>query len=385
MTQFLALAILVHLAALPALELLVPEPVPPPEVERKVRRIRLSQANRSSRSQQQKPNVEVERLKKEEKDKEEEKPPEPEEEKIELDKLEGQIVEVPPTKSDEAPENSEFLSEFNTKTERETVAKAENQRNDTPAVANELTRPEFQGEADASSPKAVRLGEAQEKKDAVETEKNVFEIPDQALEQKLALNTDLNGRFRNQQGKERIEGNGKQLKLDLNADRPARESQEAQAPDKVSGAPLIPPVGVIADMFGAPFKDHIEGVDEGEGTFLNTREFKYASFFNRMKRGISQHWNPMREYRRRDPSGNIYGNRSRTTVLEVTLNQDGSLRKLDVARSSGIEFLDQEAVAALESAQPFPNPPQGLLDENDVIVFPFGFHLEFNGRGGFRF
>jgi TonB family protein len=99
-----------------------------------------------------------------------------------------------------------------------------------------------------------------------------------------------------------------------------------------------------------------------------------------MKRGVSKHWNPITEYRRRDPTGNIYGHRSRVTVLTVRLDIEGNLTEVDVTTSSGIDFLDREAVSAFRRAQPFPNPPSGLI-ENEQIEFPFGFHVDFSRRG----
>ena len=55
----------------------------------------------------------------------------------------------------------------------------------------------------------------------------------------------------------------------------------------------------------------LDNVDEGEGTYLNTKEWKYASFFNRVKQSVSQQWNPGQQLRLRDPTGNIYGGRDR--------------------------------------------------------------------------
>ena len=112
---------------------------------------------------------------------------------------------------------------------------------------------------------------------------------------------------------------------------------------------------------------------------MNSREFKYASFFNRLKRGVSEYWRPMDEYRKRDPTGNIYGYRSRVTVLNITLKADGTVKDAQVARSSGLDFRDHEAIAAFERAAPFPNPPKGLIGPNEEITFPFGFHIDFDG------
>ena len=60
---------------------------------------------------------------------------------------------------------------------------------------------------------------------------------------------------------------------------------------------------------------------------------------------------------RRDPTGTMYGGRDRVTVLSVTLDREGNLEDVVVERSSGLDFLDIEAVKAFEKAQPFPHPP----------------------------
>jgi TonB family protein len=103
-----------------------------------------------------------------------------------------------------------------------------------------------------------------------------------------------------------------------------------------------------------------------------------------VKQNVGQTWNPVREITRRDPSGNIYGNRDRNTLLAITLDADGRLRDAYVEKSSGLDFLDLEAVKAFERAQPFMNPPPALLDENKLIQFKFGFTLSM-GYGGGKF
>ena len=118
-------------------------------------------------------------------------------------------------------------------------------------------------------------------------------------------------------------------------------------------------------------------------TTLNPFNFKYASFFNRVHKGVSNAWQPLKELRRRDPRGKVYGRATRTTLLSVTLDAQGTITKVGVERSSGIDFLDQEAIYAFQRAQPFPNPPVGLL-ENNAINFKFGFNLNLSRRGPFE-
>ena len=64
----------------------------------------------------------------------------------------------------------------------------------------------------------------------------------------------------------------------------------------------------------------------------------------------------------------------------MRLDDEGNLQNVDVKESSGIDFLDREAMSAFRRAQPFPNPPRGLVEEGQ-IEFPFGFHVDFSRRG----
>ncbi len=131
--------------------------------------------------------------------------------------------------------------------------------------------------------------------------------------------------------------------------------------------------------------DHLPGVEQGDHTALNTRKWKYATFFNRMKRQVAQNWHPEKAYRLRDPNGNIYGTKDRMTVLTVSIEPDGSLKKVIITGPSGVEFLDDEAVKAFELAEPFPNPPDALVDhESNLITFRFGFSFEISSRTPWR-
>jgi len=132
---------------------------------------------------------------------------------------------------------------------------------------------------------------------------------------------------------------------------------------------------------GAP-NDALD-VPEGDGTFLNTREWRYAGFFNRVKQAVSAKWDPNGRLRQK---GRGLGAVMRTTVMVVTLRADGSLADCFVQQSSGLEELDIEAMKAFERAAPFSNPPQALV-ENGVIRFQFGFQVTDEGlvNSPFRF
>lgn len=356
---------------------MLPKPEPFDPSAQKPRRIRMVSAKPAQR-----PPKEVTLPKMEPEPEETPKPEEEKKKKEEITELDRQVVDVPPMADDTAPDEADYLSENNTKVERETVSRFRQPPQN--AVTNEVTKTAEEGMEAEKDTNALEIGPEQKKREQKDaSQKNVFELPKQKAKDRLALELDPLGQFKNRDDRERLLGDGDQLRLSLNGkpQEEAQEGQEARAPKRSNTNNLIPSIGVMARIAGAPMNDHVEGVDEGDGTFLNTREFKYASFFNRMKRGVAQHWNPQAEYRRRDPSNNIYGVRTRTTVLEVTLKSDGSLEDVSVKQSSGLDFLDNVAVSAFRLAQPFPNPPKGMMNDDGRVVFGFGFTLDFNSRG----
>ncbi|MGB0589594.1 MAG: TonB family protein [Myxococcota bacterium] len=116
--------------------------------------------------------------------------------------------------------------------------------------------------------------------------------------------------------------------------------------------------------------------EEAEDTILRSNKYKYADFFYRVKEAVRRHWHPDRVYRQRDPTGRVFGVKDRYTVLKVTIDEAGYLRDLLATKDSGLDFLDAEALSAFRRAQPFPNPPDGLVDDLGKIVFQFGFYFE---------
>jgi TonB family protein len=155
---------------------------------------------------------------------------------------------------------------------------------------------------------------------------------------------------------------------------PAPQASQAQAPA------LQPSQQQIARAIGSGTQDYLKDIDEGDETALNSKKWKHASFFNRVKQQVREHWRPADAYRRRDPTGAIYGNKDRYTLVRVQLKPDGSLANVALEMPSGIEFLDDEAIEAFKEAQPFPNPPKQLQEAaNGMINFRFGFFFEIGG------
>src|SRR5450432_144496 len=146
-----------------------------------------------------------------------------------------------------------------------------------------------------------------------------------------------------------------------------------------SGLALTPTDQQLARAIGSGTQDALASVDDGEETALNSKKWRFASFFNRVKRQVAEHWHPEETYRQRDPTGMIYGKRNRYTELRVQLKPDGHLGNVAVYQPSGLDFLDDEAIEAFKQAAPFPNPPRQLIEANGLINFGFGFLFDLNG------
>ncbi|HEX9050954.1 MAG TPA: energy transducer TonB, partial [Anaeromyxobacter sp.] len=152
----------------------------------------------------------------------------------------------------------------------------------------------------------------------------------------------------------------------------------ARAPD------LRPSAGSLARIAGGPSTDGVGEVGEGDETALSSREFRFATFLNQMRNAIGEIWYPSVEaaIRARDPEGRDVFFRERTVVLELTLGPSGELRRLAVAESSDVAFVDAVAIAAVRKAQPFSNPPRAMFGPRGEARIPFAFTVFPFERGG---
>ncbi|MBI4509044.1 MAG: TonB family protein [Deltaproteobacteria bacterium] len=284
----------------------------------------------------------------------------------------GEVVEVPKPAVEIRPEDAKRLSEYDSKVERETVARSPGKpdlsqplvRQPTPLQPKAKESPQAPGPLAMRAPSETGTGVRKDERLAPRggTHEGLDEDPD---------------------GDQALKGEG---------DRPGENAQPSEAPGTGYGKPLpsmseLRPSGeAISQALGRGSIDYLKDVDEGEETLLNTKRWKYSSFFNRVKRAVAQSWRPDDEYRKRDPSGQIYGGKNRYTVLKVSLRPDGSIRDLLVERPCGVDFLDDAAIDAFRDAEPFPNPPLGLVDkDSNLITFRFGFFFEITSAPTFRF
>ncbi len=387
----IVLALLAHLIGVPALALLFTlrpaSSAPPPEPKVSFVEIPASEwdatmgAARSEGPKAIGPKPSREKQPEEKKPEEEEKPEKPP----------GQVVETAPGNGREDP-NAKLAAESSNQTDKETIAR--NRAPGAKVTMPKQTTTQKPTDEPADSPPKGKTGDGLARGDAGKGEDaskgkagNKLEIPSVEKRDELALKNNPKGAggFENREESEALQGNSDRFRIQQGEGEGEDAATGAGGPAG-SGLPLarlFPSQASLDRITGGPAPDHVEGMEEGEATFLNTREWKYASFFNRVKRHVSETWDPIQALRRRDPTGEIYAWKDRHTLLTVVLAPDGKVSDVYVEQSSGVDFLDREAIAAFERAQPFPNPPRGLVDERGQIRFQFGFYLQ-TGRAGFR-
>jgi protein TonB len=124
--------------------------------------------------------------------------------------------------------------------------------------------------------------------------------------------------------------------------------------------------------------DHIDA-PKGMQTLLSTREFVYYAYYGRIKDRLRQYWEPkikekMTKVMRQGRT--LASVEDRLTKVIITLDQKGTLIKVQVLDGSGVQDLDDAAVEAFRAAAPFPNPPKGIIDPDGTIKIRWDFVLE---------
>jgi TonB family protein len=290
------------------------------------------------------------------------KPPEPAPSRVPP----GQVVEVDPSPSSTPPKDARFASDRDQSVEKETIAR----RRQGPAGAAAGKGTRNAGEQPAPPPVARGTRGAAERASGERGRDGA------ARDDRLALQLDRFGDRMARSGDSRPEGDP------VAPDGAPAGPTQRGAPGPLGPSRLAPSAETYERIAGGGSLDHVSGVEEGDATYLNTREWKYATYFNRMKQALANTWDPSTALAQRDPDGRRFAYRDRHTVLAVRLDETGSVLHLEVVKSSGVDFLDQIAVDAFRRAQPFTNPPRGLADARGQIEFTFGFYLETGG--GFR-
>jgi TonB family protein len=312
-------------------------------------------------------------------------PPERKPEQKPEQRPQGQVVAVAPG-NEQKPLDTKYLAEKNNRVEKEQKARVQTPfyRNAMPQQTAEAQRVELGHDAAAQAQLSGNGGAGQDDRPLRQQEKRgAMEIPKTQARERIALKAPEvlgpGAQVANRSESAEVKGNSDKLRISPGLPGETGEEASDGRRGQVGVLNLMPSAAALDKIIGAAPNDHLDSVDEGDGTFLNTHEWKFATFFNRVKQAVGTHWDPNAALRQRDQTGQIYGGRDRYTLLSIILDAQGGLREVHVEKSSGVEFLDEAAIAAFQKSQPFPNPPPGLLEKDNAIHFQFGFFLEFGG------
>ena len=93
----------------------------------------------------------------------------------------------------------------------------------------------------------------------------------------------------------------------------------------------------------------------------STKEYKYASYMEAWRAKVERvgNLNYPEAARRKKLSGSL--------ILDVALNNDGSINQITVRRSSGHKVLDDAAVRIVELASPYSPFPDHIREETDIL------------------
>lgn len=251
---------------------------------------------------------------------------EEEEEEEEEDKdLDGQIVEVaPPEEEMEEPEDAEYLAEANNIVEEET-------RTEQFMVNPEVLAREFSRDMKAQQEDLVDLD----------------------VDKPSTGATVGNDRFD-----------------------PDRDGSLANLPspwtltNKEGLEDPVPASFTEAQLSGAPQNDLLDE-KRGDAVNLNTKEFLYASYINRIRRLVNFYWEQNLDNL---PSSVRLAKPKYSTSVDAVLNSDGALEYIEVVEESGSGPLDDCVVRAFKIAGPFPHPPEGLIEKDGRVYLP---HMSF--------
>lgn len=117
--------------------------------------------------------------------------------------------------------------------------------------------------------------------------------------------------------------------------------------------------------------DYIEDVPLGDFTKLNTQEFEFYGFYNRIRQRLELFWgtNIQEQAKKIMKQGrSIASDTNHVTSLDIFLNDKGEIVEVNVNSPSGVRELDNAAVRTFNQAGPFPNPPAGMIKNGKARI-----------------
>jgi TonB family protein len=245
-----------------------------------------------------------------------------------------QIVNTEDSKNDEIAKDSKFLGKKNQKFDRQTKA------------------------ANVASFKKAGVGV----RDGFNVKKFSKVTSKQAQKQTEAK--------KEQKRKEVIKSNTKIKMTDLAMNKPVKEKVE-----KSKSMPSVASLGLENGSYTtnglSASSDFVEDLPLGDMTNLNTTEYKYFGFYDRIRKKLERYWGNSLKSKARSISARgvrLPASENKITSLTITIDTLGNIVDVFIKSTSGIQELDDAAIESFNKAGPFPNPPKGMIVDGHAEI-----------------
>jgi TonB family protein len=170
-------------------------------------------------------------------------------------------------------------------------------------------------------------------------------------------------------------GDSKELKLP-NQGKELEKGEGGIAVQKASPSKRLGKLGQTLFMDQSTYSQYLPDTEDGPVTALNTERFVFASFFNRLEDRFVPIW--QRNFRDTisrmpaDEQRRIFSQPRWVTQVEILLNKEGYVQRVNILNGSGSTPLDNDAARAFQENQYYPNPPKQMVKQDGHI------HLLYN-------
>ena len=257
--------------------------------------------------------------------------PDPESLKSPLDKTYIELIEIP-VKETEPPDKPSRLADKSHRAEKETTI------DDTTKLSRSAPQPTKKSTVRRKPAGAVQHGEQEKSTEKFSPEKDrVAMIPE-----------------------------GERSKPEK---RKASPDQLPASSPGASASQMVNP-GIADVPFDYNTEEQLLGTKDVEKEItvdLNTTEYKYISYFTKLKERIYQVWKYPKESQARREQGNVR--------IVFTLRKDGYLENVRIIQPSGFENLDREVLRTIRIASPYNPFPESWQEEKLKIPATFDYKL----------
>lgn len=258
--------------------------------------------------------------------------PDPESLKSEVERAYIELIELPVTEETEPPDKPARLADKSHKAKKETTI------DDTTKLSRSVPRPTKKSATQRKPAGAVQPGEQEKSAERFSPEKDrVAMIPEGE---------------RNKPERRKASPN------ELPANSPSSSASQMVNP-RITDVPFD--YNTEEQLLGTKDVEKEITVD------LNTTEYKYISYFTKLKERIYQVWKYPKESQIRREQGNLR--------IVFTLRKDGYLENVRIIESSGFEELDREVLRTIRVASPYNPFPESWEEEKLKIPATFDYKL----------